>query len=93
MGLEWDIGCGESGPQDKHKGEREAMLRVFGEMAKENRLVKVMSKSLEGHQVSTVLFHGKPDQKRGNSFCGWMTWRDVVSLDLRWNRMTWRNVM
>ena len=40
--------------QDKHKGEREAMLIVFGEIAKENRLVKVMSKPLEGEQVSTV---------------------------------------
>ena len=52
-----------SRPQDKHKGEREAMLRVFGEIAKENRPVKVMSKPLEGEQVSTVLLHGKPDEK------------------------------
>ena len=29
-----------SRPQDKPKGEREAMLHVFGEIAKENRLVK-----------------------------------------------------
>ena len=28
------------------------MLRVFGEIAKENRLVKVMSKPLEGDEVS-----------------------------------------
>ena len=76
-----------SRPQDKHKGEREAMLHVFGEIAKENRLVKVMSKPLEGEQVSTVPLHGKPDEKRGNYFCGWLTWRNVVSLDLRWNRI------
>ena len=46
------VGYGErrnwSRPQDKHKGEREAMLHVFGEIAKENRLVKVISKPLEG---------------------------------------------
>ena len=43
-----------SRPQDKCKGERKAMVHVFGEIAKENRLVKVMSKPLEGEQVSTV---------------------------------------
>ena len=62
--------------QDKHEGEREAMLCVFGELAKENRLVKVMSKPLEGDQVSTVLLHGKPDEKRENYFSGWLTWRE-----------------
>ena len=36
-----------SRPQDEHKGERKAMLHVFGEIVKENRLVKVMSKPLE----------------------------------------------
>ena len=76
-----------SRPQDKHEGEREAMLHVFGEIAKENCLVKVMSKPLAGEQVSTVVLHGKPDEKRGNSFCGWLAWRNVVSLDLRWNRI------
>ena len=74
-------------PQDKAKGEREAMLHVLGEIAKENCLVNVMSKPLEGEQVSTVLLHGKPDEKRGNYFCGWLPWRNVVSLDLRWNRI------
>ena len=44
------------------------MLHVFGEIAKENRLVKVMSKPLEGEQVSTVPLHGKPDEKRGDYF-------------------------
>ena len=29
----------------------------------------------------------KRDEKRGNYFCGWLTWRNVVSLDLRWNRI------
>ena len=57
-----------SRPQDKHKGEREAMLHVFGETAKENRLVKVMSKPLEGEQVSTVPLRGKLDEKRGEYF-------------------------
>ena len=59
-----------SRPQDKHKGERVAMLHVFGEIAKENRLVKVMSKPLEGEQVSTVPLHGTLDEKRGKLFCG-----------------------
>ena len=74
-----------SRPQDEHKGdhEPEAMLHVFGEKAKENRLVKVMSKPPEGEQVSTVPLHGKPDEKRGNYFCGLPTWRNVMSLDLR----------
>ena len=67
-----------SRPQDKHKGEREAILHVFGKISKENRLVKVMSKPLEGKQVSMVPLHGKPDEKRGNHFCGW-TWRNSVS--------------
>ena len=67
-----------SRPQDKHKGDREVMLHVFGEIAQENRLVKVTSKPLEGEQVSTVPLHGKPDEKRGNYFCGWLTWRNVV---------------
>ena len=48
------------------------MLHVFGEIAKENRLVKVMSKPLEGEQVFTVPLHGKPDEKRENYFCGWL---------------------
>ena len=75
MGLEWDMGCGEkwSRPQDKHKGEREAILRVFGEIAKESRVVKVTSKPLEGDQVSTVPLHGKLDEKGGNYFCGRLT--------------------
>ena len=72
-----------SRPQDKHKGEHEAMLNVFGEIAKENRLVQEMSKPLEGEQISTVPMHGKQDEKRGNYFCGWLTWKNVVSLDLR----------
>ena len=72
-----------SRPQDKHKGEREAMLHVFGEISKENRLVKVTSKPLKGEQVSTVPLHGKPDEKRGNYFCGWLTCTSVMSLDLR----------
>ena len=76
-----------SRPQDKHKGEREAILHVFGEIAKEDRLVKVMSKPLEGGQVSTVPLNDKPDEKRGKCFCGWLTWRGVVSLDLRWNQI------
>ena len=63
------------------------MLRVFREIAKESRLVKVTSKRLEGEQVSTVPLHGKPDEKRGNCFCGWLTWRNVMPLDLRWNRI------
>ena len=60
------------------------MLPVFGEIATENRLVKVMSKPLKAEQVSTVLLHEKPDEKRGNYLCGCLTWRNVVSLDLRW---------
>ena len=36
-----------SRPRDKHKGEREAMLQVFGEIATENRFVKVISKPLQ----------------------------------------------
>ena len=70
MGLKWDMGCGESGADHKiNTSEREAMLHVFGEIAKENRLVKVMSKPLEGEQMSMVPLHGKPDEKRGNCFC------------------------
>ena len=76
-----------SRPQDKHKGERESMLHVFGEIAKANRLVKVTSKPLEVEQVSTVPLHCKPNEKRGHYFCGWLKWRNVVSLDLRWNRI------
>ena len=44
------------------------MPHVFGEIAKETRLVKVMSKPLEGEQASTVPLHGKPDEKGGNYF-------------------------
>ena len=69
-GLGYGVQRKWSQPQDKHKGEREAILRVFGEIAKANRLVKVMSKPLEGDQVSTVPLHGTPDEKRGNYFCG-----------------------
>ena len=43
---------------------------MFGEMVKENRLVKVMSKPLEGDRVSTVRLDGKLDEKRGHDFCG-----------------------
>ena len=56
---------------DKHKGEREAMPHVFGEIATENCLVKAISKPLEGDQVTTVPLHGKPDEKRGN-YLLWM---------------------
>ena len=62
-----------SRPQDKQKGEREAMLRVFGEIANESHFVKVVSKPLEENQVSTVPLHDKHDEKRGKSFfdgCG-----------------------
>ena len=63
------------------------MSRVFEDMVKENRLVKVMFDPLEGDRVSTVSrFNGKLDEKRGNYFCGWMSWRFVMSLDLRWNQ-------
>ena len=58
------------------------MLCVFGEIARENHLVKVMSKPLEGDQVSTVPLNGKPDEKRGNYFCGQLSCRGVMSLDL-----------
>ena len=50
------------------------MLHVFGEIAKESRLVKVMSKPLEGEQVFTMPLHGKPDEKRGNYFCRWLAY-------------------
>ena len=63
------------------------MLCVFGEIAKENRTVKVMSKPLERDQVSTVPLGGKPNEKRGNYFCGWLTLRNVMALDLRWNEI------
>ena len=63
------------------------MLHVYGEIAKENRLVKLMSTPLEGEQVSTLPLHGKPDEKIRKHFCGWLTWRNVVPLDLRWNRI------
>ena len=42
-GVRYGVWRKWSRPQDKHKGEREAMLHVFGEIAKENRLVKVMT--------------------------------------------------
>ena len=43
------MGCGESGSDHKIniKVSKRAMLRVFGEIAKENRLVKVVSTPLE----------------------------------------------
>ena len=69
-GLEYGVRRKWSRPQDKHKGEREAMLHVFGKIAKKNRLVKVMSKPQEGEQVFTVPLHGKPDEKRGDYYCG-----------------------
>ena len=63
------------------------MLHVLGEISKENCVVKVMSKPLEGEQVSTVPLRGKPDEKRGNCFCRWLTLRNVMALDLRWNQI------
>ena len=81
-------------PQDKHKGEREAMLCVFGEIAKENRLVKMMSKPLEGDQVSMVPLHGEPEEKIGNSF--WSLLHILclcqkASKEESQSRITWRD--
>ena len=39
---------------------------MFGETVKENGLVKVMSKPVEGEQVSMVPLHGKSDETRRN---------------------------
>ena len=87
VGVGYGVRGKWSRPQDKHTGEREAMLHVFGEIAQENRLGKEMSKPLEGDQVSTVPLNGKPDEKGGNYFCGWLPWRGVMPLDLRWNQI------
>ena len=90
MGLEWDVVCVRSGGDHKiiHTKVSERQCYVGSrEILKENHLVKVMSKPLEGDQVSTVPLNGKPDEKRGNYLCRWLPWRDVMSLGLRWNQI------
>ena len=54
----------------KEKAERAEILRIFGKIEEEKRLVKVMSKTLMGEQTAVVLLDGCPDEKKGN--CFWM---------------------
>ena len=61
------------------------MLRAFGEIAKENCLVKVMSKPLEGDQVSMVPLHGKLDGEKARVSLLWMA--DMEECDVIGSKM------
>jgi hypothetical protein len=65
---------------DKHKAEREEMLRVFSEIIEQERLVKIMSKPL-------VASDAHPFEKEGNYFCGWLKWEAAQAVDLSWGRV------
>ena len=42
--------------------------------------MKIMSKPLEDSDAH-------PEEKKGNYFCGWLKWKKVVAVDLRWNQL------
>ena len=58
----------------KETPQRAEILRIFGEIEEERRLVKVMSMRRTGDQIAVVPLNGCPDDKKGNYFCGWLRW-------------------
>ena len=69
------------------KAERAEIMAIFGEIEAEKRLVEIMSKTLQGEQVSKVRLGGCPDEKEGNYFCDWLKWESALAVDTRWNTM------
>lgn len=67
-------------PLDSRKAERQEILRVFKEIAEEERLVKIMSKPL-------IASDDHPSEKKGNFFCDWLKWKNASAADLRWNHL------
>ena len=71
----------------KEKAERAEILRIFGEIEEEKRLVKVMSKPLIGEQTAIVPLDGCPDEKKGNYFCGWLRWENTLAANVQWETL------
>ena len=67
-------------PLDSRKAERQEILRVFKEIAEEERLVKIMSKPL-------IASDDHPSEKKGNFFCDWLKWKNASAADLRWSHL------
>ena len=66
------MGCGESGADHmRNTNLSERQCYMCRKIAKENRVVKVRSKPLEGDQVSTMAFNNKPDEERESPL--WMS--------------------
>ena len=67
------------------KVQRAELLRIFGNIEAEKRLVEVMNKRLSGEQTIVVPLDGAPEEKQGNYFCGWLRWcKDMETSDMRW---------
>ena len=67
------------------KVQRAELLRIFGNIEAEKRLVEVMNKRLSGEQTTVVPLDGAPEEKQGNYFCGWLRWcKDMETSDMRW---------
>ena len=71
----------------KEKAERAEIIRIFGEIEKEKRLVKVMSKTLSGEQTAVVLLDGCPDENKGNYLCGWLRWENALAANVQWKTL------
>ena len=46
--------------------QRAELLRIFGNIEAEKRLVEVMNKRLSGEQTTVVPLDGAPEEKQGN---------------------------
>lgn len=66
------------------KVARAEILRIFGEIEAEKRLVYVMNRPLTGEQTAAVPLDGCPEEKKGNYFCGWLKWKDTQPPDMSW---------
>ena len=69
------------------KVERAEILRIFGEIEAEKRLVKVMNRPLTGDQTTVVPLGGCPEEKQGNYFCRWLQWEDTQSAGMKWSTL------
>ena len=68
----------------REKAERAEIMRIFGEIEAERRLVKIMNKPLSGEQTAVVPLDGCPDEKHGNYFCGWLRWENTLAVEVGW---------
>jgi len=83
VGLGWGVRNRLAG-MSADKVERTVILRIFGNIEAEKRLVKIMNKRLTGEQTAIVPLDGCPEEKQGNYFCGWMKWEDTETVDMKW---------